>query len=238
MATLGMVRSGDAKTAASVIDRAISLNPNSAHAWMMKGFIHACLNQPKPALDALERAMRLSPLDPLGYFLAWCLGLPAFEEGQYERAIEWADRSLREEPTYLAALRIKVAACGLLGKPTEAHQALTQMLELHPAHDGELHGLRIEIQCAGSRNGRRRRAAQGRAARKMTASRRLAGTRHRSGLKCLFWVKVGCCRPVDGTAGLPSVPEMPCVSRRLRLVPKHKVAALQPAARGQEARGR
>jgi adenylate cyclase len=53
--------------------------------------------------------MRLSPLDPLSYFFACCLGLAAFEEGQYERAIEWADRSLREEPTYLAALRIKVA---------------------------------------------------------------------------------------------------------------------------------
>jgi tetratricopeptide (TPR) repeat protein len=132
MASLGIGRSGDMKTAASVVDRAISLNPNSAHAWMMKGFIHACQNQPKPAFDALERAMRLSPLDPLGYFFAWCLGLVAFEEGQYEQAIEWADRSLRDEPTYLAAWRIKVAACGLLGKPAEAHQALTRMLELHP----------------------------------------------------------------------------------------------------------
>jgi hypothetical protein len=49
----------------------------------------------------------------------------------------------------------------------------------------------------------------------------------------------GCCsRQADGTAGLPSAPEMPCAPRQLRLVPKHKVAALQPAARGQEARGR
>jgi adenylate cyclase len=132
MASLGIGRSGDMKTAASVVDRALLLNANSAHAWMMKGFIHACQNQPKPAFDALERAMRLSPLDPLGYFFAWCLGLAAFEEGQYERAIEWADRSLRDEPTYLAALRIKVAACSLLGRPTEARLALTRMLELNP----------------------------------------------------------------------------------------------------------
>jgi hypothetical protein len=67
MVTLGIARSGDVKTAASITDRAPSLNPNSAHAWMMKGFIHACLNQ--LALDVLERAMRLSPLDPLGVFL-------------------------------------------------------------------------------------------------------------------------------------------------------------------------
>ena len=29
----------------------------------------------------------------------------------------------------------------------------------------------------------------------------------------------GCHRQVDGTAGLPSVPEMPCAPRQLRLVP-------------------
>src|SRR5271169_7218746 len=29
----------------------------------------------------------------------------------------------------------------------------------------------------------------------------------------------GCCRQADGTAGLPSDPEMPCAPRQLRLVP-------------------
>jgi adenylate cyclase len=122
---------GEVQTAANVIDRALSLNPNSAHGWMIRGWIHTFLNQPKPASDALERAMRLSPLDPLGYQFAWGLGLAAFEEGQYEEAIQWADLSLREEPTALPALRVKVAASSLLNKPAEAQQALRRMLELH-----------------------------------------------------------------------------------------------------------
>ena len=33
-------------------------------------------------------------------------------------------------------------------------------------------------------------------------------------------VKGGCRRQVDGTAGLPSAPEMPCARRQLRLVPQ------------------
>jgi hypothetical protein len=51
--------------------------------------------------------------------------------------------------------------------------------------------------------------------------------------------KGGCRREVDGTAGLPSAPEITCAPQQLRLVPMHKVAALQPAARGarREARG-
>ena len=125
---------GDAKTGASVVDRALSLNPNAAHAWMRKGFIHTYLNQPKPAFDAFERAMRLSPLDPLGYQSAWGIGLAALEDGQYEGAIEWLDRSLREQPTFLAALRGKVVACGLLGRSKEGHEALTRLLELHPGY--------------------------------------------------------------------------------------------------------
>src|SRR6266446_1569274 len=36
----------------------------------------------------------------------------------------------------------------------------------------------------------------------------------------------------QGWAGMPPAPEMSCAPRQLRLVPVHKVAALQPAARG------
>jgi predicted Zn-dependent protease len=54
--------------AASAIERALKLNPNSAHAWMARGWVACCLNQPGQAIDALTHAVRLSPLDPLGYF--------------------------------------------------------------------------------------------------------------------------------------------------------------------------
>jgi hypothetical protein len=41
---------------------------------------------------------------------------------------------------------------------------------------------------------------------------------------CLpLWVKGGCRRQVDGTAGLPSAPEMPCAPRQLRLVPEAEI---------------
>ena len=36
---------------------------------------------------------------------------------------------------------------------------------------------------------------------------------------CRLWVTGGCRRQVDGTAGLPSAPEMPCAPGSLRLVP-------------------
>jgi len=40
-------------------------------------------------------------------------------------------------------------------------------------------------------------------------------------------VSGGCRRQVDGTAGLPSAPEMPCAPRQLRLVPLPDLTANQ-----------
>jgi tetratricopeptide (TPR) repeat protein len=52
--------------AAKVVARALTLNPNSAHAWMVSGYASVCQNLPDRAIGAFERAIRLSPLDPLG----------------------------------------------------------------------------------------------------------------------------------------------------------------------------
>jgi len=132
MAALVIGFAGDAQTALSVVDRALSLNPNSAHAWMQRGYIQCFLNKPKPAVEAFQRAMRLSPLDRLDYYFFGGLAMAALVDGRYEEAVDWADRSLREEGTFLVALRIKIAACGLLGKSADGHQALARILELQP----------------------------------------------------------------------------------------------------------
>jgi tetratricopeptide (TPR) repeat protein len=119
-------------TAAGAIDRALRLNPNSAHAWMARGWVACCQNQPRPAIEALERAVRLSPLDPLGYFFNGGLALAHLSAGQYQEALEWADRCFREYPRYLFALRIKVVCYAHLGHTEEARSGVRQLLDLDP----------------------------------------------------------------------------------------------------------
>src|SRR5262249_31331822 len=58
---------GEVAMAAAALDRALARNPNAAHAWMARGNIHAVRNQPEAAIEALERARRLSPFDPLAF---------------------------------------------------------------------------------------------------------------------------------------------------------------------------
>ena len=81
---------GDHAAAASAIDRALLLNPNSAYAWMASGWTSCFQHLSGPAIEALKRATRLSPLDPLGYMFAAGRALAH----RYEEGLEWAERSL------------------------------------------------------------------------------------------------------------------------------------------------
>jgi TolB-like protein/class 3 adenylate cyclase len=65
---------GEAAMAAAALDRALALNPNAAHAWLMRGLIHAVRNQPEAAIEAIERARRLSPFDPYTFLCAHITG--------------------------------------------------------------------------------------------------------------------------------------------------------------------
>jgi adenylate cyclase len=123
---------GDHATAGGAIDRALILNPNSAHAWMARGYVSYYQNRPGPGTEAFERAMRLSPLDPLNYFCSSGLALTHIAARQYEEAVEWADRSLRELPRYVPSVRIKVILCAHLGRMEEAHHWLERLLDIQP----------------------------------------------------------------------------------------------------------
>jgi adenylate cyclase len=107
-------------------------HPNSAQAWMARGWVSCGHGQPGVAIEALERAMRLNPLDPMGRAFTAGLALAHLVAGRYDEALDWADRALREEPGYTAALRIKAVACAHLDRIDEAREAIRQLIEFQP----------------------------------------------------------------------------------------------------------
>jgi len=123
---------GEHATATTAVQRAFSLNPNSVHAWMTSGWNSAFLNRPDPAVDALQRAIRLSPLDPLGYLFAAGLAFAHAVAHHYEEAIEWADRSLQQQPRFVIPIRLRTALCAYLDRTEEAREWLGRLLELQP----------------------------------------------------------------------------------------------------------
>jgi adenylate cyclase len=126
------VCAGERSTAASVIQRALILNPNSAYAWSANGWVLSFGGLSDPAVDAFQRAMRLSPLDPLGYTFAGGLALAHLAAGRYEEAADWAGRSLRDQPRYAIAIRMKVVSFAHLGQLDAARHWLKRLLEIQP----------------------------------------------------------------------------------------------------------
>src|SRR5215831_5610929 len=116
--------------ATSIIERALALNPNSAHAWNAKGYIVYWQNQLDTARDAFERAIRLSPLDPLSSYFSGGLALVNLASGRYEEALTWADRALHENPNLNNGLRSKIVACVQLGRIDEARKCVGRIVEL------------------------------------------------------------------------------------------------------------
>jgi tetratricopeptide (TPR) repeat protein len=123
---------GETAPAATLIDRAVALNPSAAFAWVSKGWFHALRNQPEAAMEALERGLRLSPFDPLGYFASAGLALAHLVAHRFEEASEWADRALQDAPHYFQPMVVKLTADAHLARLAEASIGLARLVAAHP----------------------------------------------------------------------------------------------------------
>jgi TolB-like protein len=133
MAAITIIIGGSEYSAAvGAIDRALALNPNSALAWAMRGWELAFRNQPVPAIEAQQQAMRLSPLDPLAFVFAAGLAIAHLAARRYEEAIVWADRTLHAQPRYIPATRFKLVCLAHLGRTADARDWLKRVLSLQP----------------------------------------------------------------------------------------------------------
>jgi DNA-binding SARP family transcriptional activator/TolB-like protein len=116
----------------ALIERSLSLNPNSANAWLASCLIRGYLGDCDTAVEHFQRAQRLNPLD-LSQHVHWnILGIAYWVAGRYQEAADAADRALSIAPTYPVALRQKVSTCGVLGRVEEARAALQRLLALQP----------------------------------------------------------------------------------------------------------
>ena len=124
---------GDLRTAATVMDRALALNPNLAGAWHLSGWIRMYLEDGDTAIAHFHRGLRLNPLDPTIHILSCGMAGAWFVKGDLEQVLLWDDKSLREGPLFLAALRSKVVVLGLMGRIDEARALVPTLLELEPS---------------------------------------------------------------------------------------------------------
>jgi len=113
-------------------EAALRINANAAPAWMWSAAAHAWMGNGPRAIEEINKAMALSPYDPLMYAYNAYASIAYLVDGQYERAIECALRSLRENRTYTAAHRLLVIGLVLANREDEARVSARRLLELEP----------------------------------------------------------------------------------------------------------
>ena len=123
----------DAKRANEIASLSLAVNPNSAMALTILGYIETGSNaNPTRGMELFRRAERLSPRDPRGWFTSGGVAVAHYFEGRLNEAVIWARKSLIQNPRYTLALRTLAASLATQGKVAEAAAALRKNLDIEP----------------------------------------------------------------------------------------------------------
>jgi adenylate cyclase len=123
---------GDLDIASALIEKAVALDPSSAVAWNRSGWLNAYLDRPEVAIEHFQRAIRLSPFDPLNFNCFFGIRNAHFAAGRYEESLAWCKKGMAERPELVWPLRSMVASLALLGRIPEAREAVRQLRAEYP----------------------------------------------------------------------------------------------------------
>jgi TolB-like protein len=121
------------ETGSVFVDRAVTLNPNFATAWVLSGWVKIFIGEPERALQNLAEAIRLSPFDTLMPNTLSAMAFSHFFMGDFEKSSSLAERALREKPDFHPALRYAAASNALAGRLAEAQQAMARLRQIDPS---------------------------------------------------------------------------------------------------------
>jgi adenylate cyclase len=124
---------GDSESEIEMADRAVALNPNSFNAWNSRGWVYKVAGLPDEAIRSLERAMRMSPVDPRLYLVFSGMALALIELRRFDEAIAAAKKAQRQNPSYPPAYYCLASAVAHLGRNAEAREAAARLLQVDPA---------------------------------------------------------------------------------------------------------
>lgn len=119
-------------TARVLLERAVALDPNAAWAWSRLGWLENYADRPTSAIENFERALRLSPLDPMNFNNY--VGIASAHEvaQEYDLAAKYYERGLEERPNAGWIYRSLAPTLVGAGRMEEARVAYARMIESYP----------------------------------------------------------------------------------------------------------
>ena len=119
-------------TARVLLERAVTLDPNAAWAWSRLGWLEAYSDQPQKAIGNFERALRLSPIDPMNFNNFVGLGSAHEVAQDYDKAVAFYRRALEERPNAHWIYRNLAACLSGAGRAEEAQQTFAELMRYYP----------------------------------------------------------------------------------------------------------
>ncbi len=111
-------------------EKAVALNPNSAMAHVMLGKTLVFDGRWEESIPQYKKAIRLNPIPPNMYL--YSLGLSYGMTGQYNEAITWCEKAVRQAPDSLWARIMMTVVYSLSGRDEEARAEAAEVLRIQP----------------------------------------------------------------------------------------------------------
>ena len=112
--------------------RAIDLDANMPEAHGLLGCALAVSGKASQAFESIDRALSGSPRDPIRWFWFHGMANAHFAAGDYEDAINWADRTSEMRPGWAFGHLIAAASAGLVGRTEKARAEVSALRALIP----------------------------------------------------------------------------------------------------------
>ena len=122
----------DYETATGAFDRSFALSSSSALALGFSSIVRSWKGDGATAIEQAERAIRLSPFDPLLYLPYLGLAYAYFAAGRFEEAAAAAGKASQSNPRFSMPYVLQAGALANVGRDDEARAVTDRLLEVEP----------------------------------------------------------------------------------------------------------
>ncbi|MDO9713599.1 tetratricopeptide repeat protein, partial [Paracraurococcus lichenis] len=122
----------DRDRARDLFGRSLLINPNSAMALTLAGWIEIMSGNQGAGRAMITRAQRLNPRDPRGWLMSGALAIAAVIDEDFAGAAAWAERALAQNRRFAVALRVLAVALVRTGRHESARRVVQDLLTVDP----------------------------------------------------------------------------------------------------------
>jgi TolB-like protein len=135
LAVGGAVRASltrDHDLALATVDRAMMINNNAAVVLGFDALTRCICGGYETAIEHAEQAIRLSPLEPLGYYAAFALAFACLFTDRIEEAVAHARKAIEGNRNFVFPYCVLALGCARLGLADEVAQTARRLVRVAP----------------------------------------------------------------------------------------------------------